>query len=137
MNNKSFCFFIIVLTLLFAACGDFSSDYDTFEYNLSGTWVSNEPRYGDQGALVITIDRITIYGSYYWFDSPFYGFTKGISLRGYSEEGHIFIEDGGLLQQGIPYTYWDEYPPPDYKRIQFIRFNFGVPPLTLQKQEMP
>jgi len=44
------------------------------------------------------------------------------------------IEDGGILQTGIPYTYWEDYPPPDYKRKQFIRFTFGNRQETLQKE---
>jgi len=137
---------IIVIYSLIASCGEFTTDYintKIFDYNLQGTWKSND--YDNavyKGTLVIAVNRITITG--YSEDQtptpgndnnrPFKGFTKGIALRAYSEEGRIYIEDGGLLQEGIPYTYWDDYPAPDYKRVQFLRFNFGRRQETLQKQ---
>jgi hypothetical protein len=63
---------------------------------------------------------------------PSKGFTRGIALKGYSEEGKIYvIEDSGLIQEGIPYHYW-ESPSPDY--IKFLRFTFGSRFETLQKQ---
>jgi hypothetical protein len=136
----------ILCLLLLISCGyDYKPDPNTkiFDYNLQGTWKSND--YDNavyKGTLVITYNRITINGynenqtPFLGNDNerPFKGFTKGIALKAYSEEGRIYIEDGGLLQEGIPYTYWDDYPSPDYKRVQFLRFTFGERSETLQKQ---
>ena len=113
----------------------------SFDNKLQGTWVSNDPAIYS-GTLVIGSNRITITG-YSEGQTPFGGndnnrpfkdFIKGIALKGYSEEGKIFIEDGGLLQEGIPYTYWDDSPPPDYKKRRFLRFTFGSRVETLQSQ---
>jgi len=132
--------------LLLTSCGyNYESKPDTkiFDYNLQGTWKSNNYENAVyKGTLVIGVNRITINGyseaqtPFLGNDNtrPFKGFTKGIALKAYSEEGRIFIEDGGLLQEGIPYTYWDDYPSPDYKRVQFLRFTFGGRSETLQKQ---
>ena len=112
--------------------------YEIFDYNLQGTWSSNDPSVYS-GDLEITINRITIngYSESQWPDSqrPFREFLKGIPLKGYSEEGKIYIEDEGVTQDGIPYIYWEDYPPPDYSRAQFLRFTFGGRKETLQKQE--
>ena len=112
-----------------------------FDYDLQGTWVSNDPgRYS--GTLVIDYNRITITG-YSEKQTPlgeddnkrpFRDFTKGIALKGYAEEGKFFIEVGGLLQEGIPYTYWEENPPPDYPGRKFLRFTFGNRSETLENQ---
>ena len=129
---------------------------NSFAYDLQGTWVSNDPSIYS-GTLVIDNNRITITG---YSESqtpsggnddsrPFKNFTKGAALKGYSEEapsgevppeegtykvGHIFIQDAGILQSGIPYTYWDDSPPPDYRKIKFLRFTFGDRVETLQNQ---
>jgi hypothetical protein len=136
----------LLCLLLITSCGyDYEPDPNTkiFDYNLQGTWKSND--YDNdvyKGTLVIGINRITING-YSENQTPFLGddnkrpfknFTRGIALKAYSEEGRIYIEDGGLLQEGIPYSYWDDYPSPDYKRVQFLRFTFGERSETLQKQ---
>jgi hypothetical protein len=36
------------------------------------------------------------------------------------------------VQQGIPYTYWYNNPPPDFRKVKFIRFTFGNRDETLQ-----
>jgi len=136
---------------LFPACGIFLAAflmiscqwdyepvyYDSFAYDLRGTWVSNDPSvyYGE---LEIDFNRITIVGyseSQTTFGEddiirPFKGFTKGAALKGYSENEIIYIEDAGLLQEGIPYTY---YTAGNYPYDEFIRFNFGGRIETLQK----
>ena len=118
-----------------------TGNYKSFDYGLQGTWLSNDTSVYS-GALIIDNNRITITG--YSEDQtpfgknvntrPFKGFTKGVPLKGYSEEGKFFIEDGGILQEGIPFTYWDDYPPPDYRKIKFLRFTFGDRVETLQKK---
>jgi len=130
----------LLATFFIAAC-DVISDIKSFDYTLQGTWVSNDSsKYS--GSLEIDYDRITITGYSEGQTSsgeddnrrPFKNFTKGIALKGYSEEGKIFIEDGGSLQEGIPYTYWEESPPPDYKKFKFLRFTFGGRVEKLQNQ---
>jgi hypothetical protein len=143
---KRFFVFVLLIVLLLASCSwetSDTSDTKTTAYNLQGTWKSND--YANavyKGTLTITATRITING--YSEDQtppsgndnnrPFKTFTKDTALKAYSEEGQIFIEDGGILQTGIPYTYWDDSPPPDYKRKQFLRFTFGDRQETLQKE---
>ena len=143
-------FLIAACSLLIASChwhtGDHGDNAKNFDYKLQGTWRSND--YDNavyKGTLKITYDRITING--YGEDQtqppasendgkrPFKGFTKETALKAYSQAGHIYIEDGGLLQEGIPYTYWDDYPPPDRKWKQFLRFTFGGREETLEMQK--
>jgi hypothetical protein len=104
----------LLVVLLVSACDDWViSDYNKFDYNLQGTWVQNEPG-NYTGELIIDYDSITIYGYFdnqtpWWGNDderPFKGFTKGVALKGYSEEGSIYIEDRGSLQEGISYTYY-------------------------------
>ena len=139
---------IVTCSLLIAACYyDYEPDPNTkiTAYGLQGTWKSND--YDNavyRGTLIITYNRITING--YSEDQtpplandsnrPFRTFTKGVPLKAYTEEGQIYIEDGGALQTGIPYTQWDDYPPPDYKRRQFLRFTFGNRQETLEKENL-
>ena len=133
-------------SLLFFACdleGWESGAFKTFDYNLQGTWVTNDPDTTYSGKLVISSDRITItgYGESQtparWgndAERPFRDFIKGAALKGYSAEGCFYIEDAGMTQAGIPYTYWDDSPPPDYGKVQFLRFNFGGRQETMRKQ---
>jgi hypothetical protein len=138
-------FSLLIFILLIASCNfDYEPDPNTkiFDYQLQGTWKSND--YDNavyKGTLTIAINYITITGYSETQtpplgsdnNRPFKTITKGTPLKAYSEEGNIYIEDGGTLQTGIPYTYWDDYPPPDYKRKQFLRFTFGDRQETLQK----
>ena len=138
----------------FAACEwdpEYSSNYKSFAYELQGAWVPNDPEGVYTGSLKIDTDRITItgYGETQTPSGeddnkrPFKGYTRGTALKGYSEAGpsaeesykvgHIFIQDAGILQSGIPYTYWEEYSPSDYRRTQFLRFTFEGRVETLQK----
>ena len=127
-----------------AACNgyDEKGSRRRFDYDLQGTWTSNDPDSRYSGTLAITYDRITItgYGENQTpaqggndAERPFRNITKGIALKGYAEEGRIFIEDGGLVQEGIPYSYWYDNPPPSYKRVEFLRFTFGGRQETLRK----
>ena len=131
---------ILLAVLLMSSCemGIETSDYRNFAHDLRGTWVSNDPSVYS-GSLVISINRITITG----FSEaqtppgtddskrPFRAFTKGIALNGYSEDGKIFIEDGGLLQAGISYTV---YTAGNFPQERFLRFTFGGRSETLQRQ---
>jgi hypothetical protein len=122
----------LLAALFITSCGDLTgtgTPTKSFDYDLQDTWVSNDPTVYS-GKLVISYDRITITGysegqtPTEGDDSkrPFKGFSKSIALKGYSEEGKIFIEDSGQLQEGIPYAYQkdESYPP---KKI--ISFTFG------------
>jgi hypothetical protein len=131
--------------ILCASCGDFTgtgTPSKSFDYKLQGTWVSNDTTVYS-GSLVIGNDRITITG--YSQDQtpsallggndnerPFKSFPKGVALKGYSEEGKLFIENGGAGQEGIPYVYdEDKSYPPKYK---LLRFTFGGRDEILQSE---
>jgi len=130
---------VLLTTFLIATCGYVESG--RFDSRLEGTWISNDPTIYS-GNLKISYDRITITGYSEGQtppkgddnNRPFKGFTKGTALKWYSEEGKLFIEDGGLVQEGIPYVYWDDNPPPDYRKVKFLRFTFGSREETLEWQ---
>ncbi|MDR1840209.1 MAG: hypothetical protein LBQ93_11585 [Treponema sp.] len=146
MHNKKpipFTFLPVILSLFLVSC-DFefglSSDYKFFDYDLQGTWVTNDLDSRYSGKLVITYNTITITGygesqtPVFWGNAterPFRYFTKRAALLGYSEGRRIFIKDGGLFQEGIPYTlYWGDYS----LNSQFLRFSFGGRQEILEKQ---
>ena len=154
MKSIAFC---AALAAIFSitAC-DLSWELDNYQQSfarhLQGIWVSNDPSIYS-GTLEITFDRITIRG----YEEgqtprpggddnqrPFRNFTRRVTLKGYSEErteangfilGHIFIEDAGIIQAGIPYTYWYLNSPSGFGRVHFLRFNFGGRDETLQRTE--
>ena len=113
--------------------------YRVFTYDLRGAWVPNDPGGIYTGTLLITSDRITITG----FSGsqtpsggddnkrPFKDFTKGAALRGFSEEGKIYINDRGMLQEGISYIY---YTVGSYPKTEFLRFTFAGSDIIMQKQ---
>jgi hypothetical protein len=80
------------------------------------------------GSLVITSDTITIDGygedwlSLVGDDSkrPFRDYPKGVALKGYSEDGKLFIEYGGAAQNGIPYSYSE-----GADKTKLLEFTFG------------
>jgi len=144
-------FVILLIALSLSSCDGSWDGIQEFAWHLQGTWVSNDPSVYS-GYLVISFARITING----FEEgqtptlggddnrrPFRNFIKGVALNGYSEEntavngltrGHIFIEDAGIIQPGIPYTYWYEGST-NFHRTHFLRFNFGGRYETLQRIE--
>jgi hypothetical protein len=99
----------------------------SFDYRLQGTWVSNQTGIYS-GKLIIGYDTITIIGyEEDWIinvlsgdDSkrPFRDFPRNVALKGYSEEGKIFINYGGGLE-GIPYIYTEETYPQKYELLEF------------------
>ncbi|MDR0457295.1 MAG: hypothetical protein LBH20_11510 [Treponema sp.] len=124
------------MLIFLSSCGDFTgtgTPSKSFDNKLQGTWVSNDTSVYS-GELLIGYDRITITGYSEGQtppallggndnERPFKGFTKGVALKGYSEEGKIFIENGGAVQEGIPYVYdEDKSYPPKYK---LLHFKFG------------
>ena len=110
MNNlKKFAACGVLLAFLLITSCDWDhkiSEHKSFDSDLRGTWVSNDPS-TYSGSLEITFDTITIKG----FTKnqtpsgeddnkrPFKNFTRGAALKGYSEDGKLFIEDAGLLQE--------------------------------------
>jgi len=121
---------------------NWSSNYKSFAYDLQGTWETNDANNNYSGRLVISNSTITISGytsnqGYEWANGtghrPFKDFTKNAPLEGYTEEGKIFIKDVGIIQEGIPYTYWHTTQQ-DYTQIYFLSFNFGGRVETLRKQ---
>jgi len=139
---KNIVFISLLAVFFITSCNwdSGSNDNKAFAKELRGTWVSNDPTIYS-GTLIISSDRITIIG--YGEDQlppkggndnnrPFKGFTKRTALKGYSEEGKIFINDGGMVQEGIPYIYWDDAFPPDYRKVKFLRFTFGDRVETLE-----
>jgi len=120
-----------------------SSNSNFFDYDLRGTWETNGVS-DYSGILVITYNSIKISGyspnSMYELTNginqrPFKDFVKETPLDGYSEESKIHIKDGGNWKDGIPYTYWESYPAPGFKKVQFLRFEFSGRQETLQKQD--
>lgn len=149
MTNKKSIFSIVLLAflfLLFVKCNLEDTDgVGNFDWELHGTWSTHDSESTYFGTLVIDHNRITITGysenqtpitilGGNDAERPFRNFIKDTALLGYSEEGKIFIQDAGIVQEGIPYTYWYDNPPPDYKRIEFLRFYFANRPETLRKQ---
>jgi len=142
INNRKkviACGILVFIFLIISCNWDIGSDdYKTFTYELRGIWISNDPSIYS-GELEIRTDQITISG----FNEnqtppgedssnrPFKGFTKEVALKGYSEEGKIFIEDGGLLQDGIPYAY---YTTGNLSEEKFLRFTFGGRLEIMKKQ---
>jgi len=146
-KNKSLAaaFLPALCSLLFFSCDFISgSDYKSIDYDLRGTWETNEGNDDDySGTLVMDYNTITIGGyasnqGYEWAHGtgqrPFKDFTKNAPLEAYTEEGKIFIKDAGIVQEGLPYTYWEVYSQTDNKQIQFLRFNFNGRDETLRKK---
>ena len=145
----------LLITALFTAACDWEPlpvDTDVFYNKLRGTWESNDPSVYS-GTLIIEYNRITISG---YSESqtpipggddsrrPFKDFMRGVPLKGYSEEeintqeniqGYIYIQDGGVFQDPIPYTYWEDPYQYGYTQNQFLRFTFGERQETLVKTE--
>jgi len=148
---------LIALTAIigfsFAACDYENTDsggtgnYKRFNWDIQGTWTTNDPESRYIGTLEITYNRITItgYGETQTpafggndLERPFRNFTKGIALEGYTEnveetgEKIILIKDTGKWLEGIPYTYWEGNSLGE--RIKLLRFTFGGRQETLRKQ---
>jgi hypothetical protein len=132
---KSLKYFIICLLLLsvlfISSCdGLLTGDFKSFDSNLRGTWVSNETGLFS-GSLIIDYDTITIDGygegwaSLVGDDSrrPFKDYPKRVPLKGYSEEGKIFIGYGETALDGIPYLYTElgTYS----QKYKLLEFSFG------------
>jgi len=136
ISKLSVCALVVAII---AACGTSNSDnsYESFEYRLRGTWESNDNSLYS-GSLYIESNSITITG---YVESqtrpneddgrrPFKGFVKETPLKGYSAEGRIFINNVGVLQEGIPYSYDN----PSYG-AEILVLTFGGREEILQKTQ--
>ena len=122
--------FLLSALSIISCDGLMTGDFKSFNYDLRGTWVSNETGLYS-GSLKIDYDTITIDGygedwtSLVGDDSrrPFKDFPKRVPLKGYSEEGKIFIEYGETVQNGIPYIYTElgNYS----QKYKLLEFSFG------------
>jgi hypothetical protein len=131
---------LIIAALLITSCNidDITGNYKYFEYDLRQIWTSNDTSdTWASGTLVFDFDTLIITGytgtppGGQGANQPFNGFTKNTPLKGYSEDGKIFIHDGGSWQPGIPYTVYGT--PYDYQK-NHLRFTFGTRNETLDKQ---
>ena len=115
--KKAVVFIIFLFALMTGACGwDYTpSDSQSFDYDLIGEWKSI---YSGFGTLVIDYSWITINGYNGYSYHPLSNFTPGARLKGYSvigdtinnksKQGVIYIEDRGVMQEGVPYiSYWE------------------------------
>jgi predicted DNA-binding WGR domain protein len=130
---------ILLAAFLIASCnggggGAGASKVKSFDYKLQGRWESNASSGAIySGALVISYDRITITG-YSETQTPneggddnkrpFRQFPRDRAMKGYSEDSKIFIDNSGV-SEGIPYTYWEDHPTPNYNLVKYLKFTFG------------
>ena len=143
-NFVIYYLFFILLSITFLSCEwEGGTPGNRFAYDLQGTWVTHDPGSMYTGGLEISYDRITITGfsetqTPDWWgnddERPFKDFIKGVSLRGYSEEGHIYIEHMGIFQAGIPYVYWSTGSSWDINRTELLTFTFDGREQTLRKE---
>jgi hypothetical protein len=127
----------LLAALVISSCGDLPATATRSSAgDLRGTWVSNETGVYS-GSLVITYDTITIDGygedwlSLVGDDSkrPFRDYPKRVALKGYSEDGKLFIEYGGNTK-GITYIYTEAG---DYPKYKLLEFTFGDRKEIVQK----
>ena len=122
---------VLLSALSLTACGWAPEDYaGNFEYRLQGTWEINASVYYPYiSSLEFTSNTITIIGLD-WYENnpsiPFSDFTKNVPLKGYSEKtndnnGIIYIEEFGVLHEGIPYQYESR---PMNESPETLRFSF-------------
>jgi hypothetical protein len=134
MNKRKYKqdYFLVFIVLLSAfslsTCyydGSGSSDSKKyFDWELRGTWVSADPSVYS-GRIEIDFNTIKITG-YYESQTPkpgndnqrpFKNVVKGIDIKGYSNEGKIYIE--GFYADGIPYQIYTSVYHPYDKRLKF------------------
>jgi hypothetical protein len=132
-NINTFAVCIILFAIFIISCDGVTSsgNYKSFDSKLRRIWVSKDPSLDSySGTLKIEIDTITIDGYREdWLSvvgddikRPFKDYPKKVPLKGYSQDGQIFIEYGGA-QDGIPYTYTETGTYPD--KYKLLSFDFG------------
>ncbi|MCL2007957.1 MAG: hypothetical protein FWG77_07705 [Treponema sp.] len=147
-----FILFALLFSLIFSSCDwEGWTLENLFESNLQGTWVTNDPESIYSGSLIIRRDSITItgYGESQTpsrggndEERPFKNITRGLALEGYSErsfgssnEGYIYINDKGRLQEGIHYNYWTAREQPGNIVVHLLTFSFSGRIQTLRRTE--
>lgn len=108
-KRKKIAACIVFLSVFFIASCEWDGNFRRFDSDLWGVWVSNvQGPYA--GTLTIEFDRITITGfparsTPPWEPNvqPFRNIPRNVPMRGYSENGRIFIEVAGAPQGGIPF----------------------------------
>jgi hypothetical protein len=126
---------LLAASLFIAACvvnNNETSSIKSFDHRLQGTWESNDKTIYS-GTLVIGYDQITITG----FtpdqtpakvgndnERPFRQFYRGQALKGYSEDGNLYLVNGGITEV-VPYIYSESNPPPSYNLVKKLQFTFG------------
>ncbi|MDR0718223.1 MAG: hypothetical protein LBF78_01205 [Treponema sp.] len=110
---KKLLLLIFLVPALFAACNMEVGDFKYFDYTLRGYWKTTSSPYHE---LEITLNAIKIM-PYAGRDIPgFPGYTRNVTLKGYSEEGNytypaqagsLFILDRGIWQPAVPYRIWE------------------------------
>jgi len=119
----------LLAAFFITSCNGEPSKVKSFDYRLQGKWESNVTT-PYSGALVITYDSITITGYNQTpehgneNERPFKQFYKGQPLKGYSEDGKLYIENGGITEV-ISYIYSESNPPPSYNLVPKLQFTFG------------
>ena len=129
--KKTFAAFIVAMfAFLVSSCDwDFSSMHSgAFDFNLRGTWVSNNHNIlgHTEGKLVITVDTIRIEGfelhrDFPYADIPFAGIARRVELTGFSEDNMLFINRPGFVG-GIPYVIDHTTRPV----LLYLDFGFGL-----------
>ena len=134
-------FIFFISSLFISSCDGLMTNgsFKSFDYKLRGTWFSNDSGLYS-GTLKIDSDTITIdgYGEHWTSmvgdDSkrPFKDYPKRVPLKGYSEEGKIFIDYGKTTMDGIPYVYTEvgTYS----QRYKLLEFSFGGRKEIIQSQ---
>jgi len=116
---------LALFSLSFAGCyvhNDSGSDYKYIrDYNLRGPWDSNTESFWPEGQtvntakgrLVFDIDTVKITGPI----AHLKGFTRDTTLKAYTEEGNLYINDRGVWQSPIAYEHWRGAYPGYEKRV--------------------
>ena len=124
---------------MLTACAESDpSDRKTFEWDLRGTWTSNDPGGIYSGVLTIDYNRITIsgYGENQTPETgndarrPFRNLPRGIPLQGYSEDGYIHIMYIDNEWMAIPFSYQSL----NYGQYRLLHFTFGDRTEILQRE---
>jgi len=134
----------LFISLLLFSCGGYipGTGGHKVDYDLQGEWESSDGSVYN-GSLTITYDSVKISGYSEGQtkpprddnERPFKGFTKNTALKAYTEEGFMYIEDFGIVREGIPYSYWESALQSDHTRKQLLRFTFGGREEELKKKE--
>ena len=141
--RKLRCFTVCIVllsALILTACGWAPEDNaGNFEYRLQGRWETTD--YNDEIYIILTITSNTITiedNSQWWVNKddpthPFKDFDKGTLLKGYSKKidnynGIIYIEEFGVLRDGIPYKYELVRDSSSYDSRERLSFTFPIDP---------